>query len=236
MKIWRDQSAGNNYKARKTGESGLRAVLRGEAHPTLTVLSTRGKLLFSAPTPVAVQDVRERFKVKLQIESCSFIKIKFKHTRSYHRGQHQPFCFSMAFRMKSWPKSLSWVTQWTTLQSNMNELRFFYPDFVLSCWIVTDAWHAWRRLGSWPRFDYFESLKNDLILKHYSSKLILGPHPLLSSLQIRYWCRRENLSFYSPHNSLNLAQRANLDSPRNKNLWDFTIRRIAGCKILINQN
>ena len=52
MKISRDHWwQKNNYKARKTGESGGGVpLLLGRAHPGLAVLSTRGKLLFSAPT------------------------------------------------------------------------------------------------------------------------------------------------------------------------------------------
>ena len=79
MKISRDHWwQKNNYKARKTGESGGGVpLLLGRAHPGLAVLSTRGKLLFSAPTSpllyqptVLDQDFRlDRKTIRCQILS-----------------------------------------------------------------------------------------------------------------------------------------------------------------------
>ena len=77
MKISRDHWwQKNNYKARKTGESGGLPLLLSRAHPALAVLSTRGKLLFSAPTsPLLYQPtvLDQEFRLDGKTNRCQIL-------------------------------------------------------------------------------------------------------------------------------------------------------------------
>ena len=138
----------------------------------------------------------------------------------------------MAFRMKSWPKSLSWVTQWTTLQSNMNELRFF---------IQTLFWVAeLLRMHGMPGEDW-EVDPVLIILKVWKMTSFWNITLLSSYLGlIRCYlpCRSDIGAGEKIYLSIlliilsTLHKEPILIAPEIRIFGTFTIRRIAGCKIL----